>query len=49
MIYKDTLFWDTIPISAHSCIVEKELAVTDSAREWIGVEVKGDALHARMR
>ena len=37
MIYKDTLF-DTIPITAHSCIVEKELAVTDSARDWIGVE-----------
>ena len=37
MIYKDTLF-HTILITAHSCIVEKELAVIHTAREWIGVE-----------
>ena len=37
MIYKDILFY-IIPNTAHSCIVEKELAVIDSAREWIGVE-----------
>ena len=37
MIYKDTLF-HTIPKTASSCIVEKELAVIVSAREWIGVE-----------
>ena len=37
MISKDILFY-IIPNTAHSCIVEKELAVIDSAREWIGVE-----------
>ena len=35
MIYKDILFY-IIPNTAHSCIVEKELAVKESAREWIG-------------
>lgn len=34
MIYKDTLF-DTIPITAKSCIVEKETVDTVSARERI--------------